>query len=50
MIYTPEQEMVRTTARNFAQQRLRPNSAAWEAAAAFPREVIGPHGRVQFDC
>lgn len=48
MILTPEQEMVRTTARNFAQQRLRPNSAAWEASAAFPREILTEMGALGF--
>ncbi len=44
MILTAEQELVRDTARGFAQKRLRPNSAEWEAAAAFPREVLAEMG------
>lgn len=48
MILTPEQEMVRDTARSFAQKRLRPNSAAWEASASFPREVLAEMGALGF--
>lgn len=48
MILTPEQEMVRDTARNFAQQQLRPNSASWEASSSFPREVLREMGSLGF--
>ncbi len=48
MILTPEQEMVRDTARAFAQKRLRPNSAAWEAAGGFPREILREMGELGF--
>jgi butyryl-CoA dehydrogenase len=46
MILTPEQEMVRDTARAFAQKRLRPNSAAWESAGSFPREILREMGEL----
>ena len=48
MILTPEQEMVRDTARAFAQKRLRPNSAAGEAAGGFPREILREMGELGF--
>lgn len=48
MIYTAEQEMIRDTARGFAQARLRPNSAEWERAGGFPREIISEMGALGF--
>lgn len=44
MILTHEQEMIRDMARDFAQRRLAPQSAAWERAARFPREILAEMG------
>jgi hypothetical protein len=48
MILTEEQQMVRESARKFAQERLAPNSARWEAEAAFPRSIIAEMGVLGF--
>jgi alkylation response protein AidB-like acyl-CoA dehydrogenase len=48
MILTEEQQMVRESARKFAQERLAPNSARWEAEAHFPREIIAEMGALGF--
>jgi alkylation response protein AidB-like acyl-CoA dehydrogenase len=39
-----DQRMIRDMARAFAQERLAPNSAAWEKAGAYPREIIDEMG------
>jgi alkylation response protein AidB-like acyl-CoA dehydrogenase len=44
MILTEEQLAVQETARKFAQARLAPNSAKWEAESRFPREIIAEMG------
>ncbi|MDF2366955.1 acyl-CoA dehydrogenase family protein, partial [Sneathiella sp.] len=44
MILTEEQTMIRDMARDFAQNRLAPNSVAWEEEAAIPRSVLGEMG------
>jgi butyryl-CoA dehydrogenase len=40
MILTPEQEMIRDTLRQFAQERLAPNAAEWERTRTFPRAAL----------
>lgn len=40
MILTPEQEMIRDTLRQFAQERLAPHAAEWERTRTFPREAL----------
>ncbi|MEH6404491.1 MAG: acyl-CoA dehydrogenase family protein [Sneathiella sp.] len=44
MILNEEQTMIRDMARDFAANRLAPNSAAWEQAAAIPKEVFDEMG------
>ena len=44
MILSDEQAMIRDMARQFAQERLAPNAAAWDRAAAFPSEAIAEMG------
>ena len=44
MILSDEQAMIRDMARQFAQERLAPNAAAWDRAAAFPRDAIAEMG------
>jgi butyryl-CoA dehydrogenase len=48
MILNEEQQLIRDSARKFAQERLAPNSAAWEAQARFPREIIDEMGTLGF--
>jgi len=48
MILTDTQELVRDTARNFAQTRLAPNARDWEAAGAIPAEVFAEMGALGF--
>lgn len=48
MILTDEQAMVRDTARDFAQERLKPHAAAWEKARAIPRDVLQAMGDLGF--
>jgi butyryl-CoA dehydrogenase len=48
MILNEEQQLIRDSARKFAQERLAPNSAAWEAQARFPREIIDEMGALGF--
>ena len=40
MILSETQMAIRDTVRAFAQERIRPNSAAWEAAGAFPTDLF----------
>ena len=40
MILTPEQEMIRDTLRQFAQERLALHAAEWERTRTFPREAL----------
>ncbi len=40
MLLSDEQRLIRDTARQFAQERLAPNAAAWDREARFPREAI----------
>jgi butyryl-CoA dehydrogenase len=46
MILTDAQMMVRDTAREFARERLLPHTRAWEAAGAFPRELLAEMGQL----
>jgi alkylation response protein AidB-like acyl-CoA dehydrogenase len=48
MILTEEQQLIRESARKFAQERLLPNSARWEEEARFPREIIAEMGELGF--
>jgi butyryl-CoA dehydrogenase len=48
MILTEEQQLIRESARKFAQQRLAPNAARWEQEARFPREIIAEMGALGF--
>ncbi len=48
MILNEQQSMIRETARQFAQQRLRPNSAAWDRDKTFPRDALTGMGRLGF--
>ncbi len=40
MILSQEQEMIRDTLRQFAQERLAPHAAEWERTRTFPREAL----------
>ncbi len=44
MILSEEQTMIRDMARDFAANRLAPNSVAWEQAAAVPKDVFDEMG------
>ncbi|MBO6826230.1 MAG: acyl-CoA dehydrogenase family protein [Sneathiella sp.] len=46
MILTEEQTMIRDMARDFATNRLAPNTVAWEQAAAVPRDVFDEMGQL----
>lgn len=46
MILTQEQEMIRDTLRQFAQERLAPNAAEWERNHTFPREALAELGEL----
>jgi alkylation response protein AidB-like acyl-CoA dehydrogenase len=48
MLLTEEQLLIQDTARKFAQERLAPNSAAWERQAAFPRQILTELGALGF--
>ncbi|MEQ8654036.1 MAG: acyl-CoA dehydrogenase family protein [Kiloniellales bacterium] len=48
MILTEEQEMVRDTARAFAQGELKPQAADWDRQAAFPRNAVKAMGDLGF--
>lgn len=48
MLLTEAQELVRDTARNFAQTRIAPHSRAWEAAGAFPADILAEMGELGF--
>ena len=48
MLLTDAQELVRDTARTFARTRITPHCRAWEAAAAFPTEVLQELGAMGF--
>ncbi|MDA5192468.1 acyl-CoA dehydrogenase family protein [Govanella unica] len=44
MILSEEQRMVRDMARDFAQEKLAPNAAAWDDAGAIPMEILHEMG------
>src|SRR5262245_41609704 len=46
MILTEQQTMIRDMARQFAQERLAPNAARWDEAAAFPKEAVDAMGEL----
>ena len=46
MILAEEHELIRDTTREFARKALAPQSAAWEAAGGFPREVLREMGKL----
>jgi alkylation response protein AidB-like acyl-CoA dehydrogenase len=46
MILTEQQAMIRDMARQFAQERLAPNAARWDAAAEFPKEAVDAMGEL----
>jgi butyryl-CoA dehydrogenase len=46
MILTQEQEMIRDTLRQFAQERLAPNAAEWERNHTFPRAALAELGEL----
>jgi alkylation response protein AidB-like acyl-CoA dehydrogenase len=48
MILNESQQLVRDTAREFARNRLAPHSREWEAAGAFPPEVLAEMGSLGF--
>jgi alkylation response protein AidB-like acyl-CoA dehydrogenase len=48
VILTEAQELVRDTARDFAQARLAPNTRAWEDAGAIPTDVLRELGELGF--
>jgi alkylation response protein AidB-like acyl-CoA dehydrogenase len=48
MILNEAQQLVRDTAREFARNRLAPHSREWEAAGAFPPEVLAEMGSLGF--
>jgi alkylation response protein AidB-like acyl-CoA dehydrogenase len=48
MILTETQQLVRETAREFAQTRLRPGSRDWEARGSIPEEVLHELGSLGF--
>ena len=43
---TDEQRMIRDMAREFARQELRPNAAAWDAAAHLPDTIVAQMGQL----
>ncbi|HKY96000.1 MAG TPA: acyl-CoA dehydrogenase family protein [Kiloniellales bacterium] len=48
MLLSDEQELIRKTARDFAQAELKPNAALWDREARFPREALEGLGRLGF--
>ncbi len=48
MLLTPDQELIRDTARRFAEARLRPFSAEWDRTSVFPRDRIAELGALGF--
>jgi len=43
-----DQQLIRDTARAFARDRLKPNSATWAAARGFPPDLLGDMGALGF--
>ena len=48
MILNEQQAMIRDTARRFARERLKPNSARWDRDNVFPRDELMEMGRLGF--
>src|SRR5260221_2774968 len=48
MAVTEQQAMIREMARNFAAEKLAPNSAEWDRTARFPAEAIAEMGALGF--
>jgi alkylation response protein AidB-like acyl-CoA dehydrogenase len=48
MILTEEQQLIRDTARAFAQEKLLPNAAAWDRDHHFPAEALAEMGQLGF--
>ena len=48
MLLTEEQELIRDTARAFAQEKVLPNVRAWEAAGEIPRVLLSEMGKLGF--
>ena len=48
MLITEEQELIRDTARAFAQEKVLPNVRAWEAAGEIPRPLLAEMGKLGF--
>lgn len=48
MILTPEQQMIKDSAKALADKAIRPFATAWEAAAAYPRELLNTLGEAGF--
>ncbi len=48
MLLTEEQELIRDTARAFAQEKVLPNVRAWEAAGEIPRPLLTEMGKLGF--
>jgi alkylation response protein AidB-like acyl-CoA dehydrogenase len=48
MLLTEEQELIRDTARAFAQEKVLPNVRAWELAGEIPRALLGEMGKLGF--
>ncbi|MGY8986353.1 MAG: acyl-CoA dehydrogenase family protein [Sphingomonadales bacterium] len=46
MIFTEEQNLIQDMARNFANDRLQPNSAQWEKTGEYPQEIIDEMGEL----
>ncbi len=48
MLLSEEQNLIRDTARQFAQEQLAPKAAEWDRAARFPKEAISAMGELGF--
>ena len=48
MIPTEEQQLIRDTARAFAQEKLAPNAAAWDREHRFPKDALAEMGQLGF--
>ncbi|MFM8536057.1 MAG: acyl-CoA dehydrogenase family protein [Acidimicrobiia bacterium] len=48
MLLDDEQELIRDTARSFAQEKVLPNVRAWEAAGEIPRALLAEMGKLGF--
>ncbi len=48
MLLTEEQELIRDTARSFAQEKVLPQVRAWEAAGEIPRALLSEMGKLGF--